>query len=372
MKTMTDTLIIGGGLSGLYAAHLLEQQGQDYVLFEARDRFGGRIVSASLNNDNQGQVDLGPSWYWPNINPQLGALIDALNISTYKQFSHGHYLVDKMRGAPPQAINIGYDIMPDTFRLQGGMQMLVNGLLDKLPSKNGLLNTQVTAVSKQTDDTYAVEYKHNGDVGTLMAKHIVFAMPLRLVSQNITFHPALDPALKKAFDSTDTWMAAHAKAVLIYETPFWREMGFSGSVNSNVGPLVEIHDASPEINGKPEYGAIMGFMGINGSARKTAGDETLKKLILQQAVRLFGQAAQHPISIEYVDWYQEPFTATKEDIASSHGVYGIKTKDMSHPNIVFAGTEASRNYGGYLEGALDAANTAVSKLVSPNAALSSC
>jgi len=40
--------IVGAGLSGLYAAYLLEQQGiKDYVLLEARDSIGGRIASAS-------------------------------------------------------------------------------------------------------------------------------------------------------------------------------------------------------------------------------------------------------------------------------------------------------------------------------------
>ena len=34
--------IVGGGLSGLYAAFLLEQQGiNDYILLEARSSFGG-------------------------------------------------------------------------------------------------------------------------------------------------------------------------------------------------------------------------------------------------------------------------------------------------------------------------------------------
>ena len=37
--------IIGGGISGLYAAYLLESQGiSDYVLFEARERLGGRAL----------------------------------------------------------------------------------------------------------------------------------------------------------------------------------------------------------------------------------------------------------------------------------------------------------------------------------------
>ena len=40
--------IVGGGLSGLYAAYLLEQKGiRDCVLLEARGVLGGRIVSAS-------------------------------------------------------------------------------------------------------------------------------------------------------------------------------------------------------------------------------------------------------------------------------------------------------------------------------------
>ena len=43
----TRIAIVGAGLSGLYAAYLLEQQGiTDYVLLEARDTLGGRIASA--------------------------------------------------------------------------------------------------------------------------------------------------------------------------------------------------------------------------------------------------------------------------------------------------------------------------------------
>jgi len=40
-----DTIIIGGGLSGLYAAYLLYQENKSFVLLEARERVGGRILS---------------------------------------------------------------------------------------------------------------------------------------------------------------------------------------------------------------------------------------------------------------------------------------------------------------------------------------
>ena len=41
----TDIAIIGGGLSGLALARHLARDGCDFQLFEARNRFGGRIHS---------------------------------------------------------------------------------------------------------------------------------------------------------------------------------------------------------------------------------------------------------------------------------------------------------------------------------------
>ena len=42
--------IIGGGLSGLYAAYLLELRGfANYQIFEARSRLGGRIDGFKLS-----------------------------------------------------------------------------------------------------------------------------------------------------------------------------------------------------------------------------------------------------------------------------------------------------------------------------------
>lgn len=42
-----SAVIIGAGISGLYAATLLEKAGVDYVILEARDRTGGRVLSGS-------------------------------------------------------------------------------------------------------------------------------------------------------------------------------------------------------------------------------------------------------------------------------------------------------------------------------------
>lgn len=58
---MTSHAVIGGGVSGLAAARALARAGAAHVtVFEAADRFGGRILTADLG---AGPVDLGPDQF---------------------------------------------------------------------------------------------------------------------------------------------------------------------------------------------------------------------------------------------------------------------------------------------------------------------
>lgn len=61
----TEVLIIGGSLSGLHTAYELQKRGVNFLLVEARDRLGGRVLFHNESNSeydpNQPAFDLGPS-----------------------------------------------------------------------------------------------------------------------------------------------------------------------------------------------------------------------------------------------------------------------------------------------------------------------
>ncbi|MBV1701975.1 MAG: NAD(P)-binding protein [Hyphomicrobiales bacterium] len=80
--TKTQVAIVGGGLAGVYAAHLLHRSGIDFVLFEARDRLGGRILTVdATGRPAEDGFDLGPSWFWPDLQPAIGRLIGELGVN---------------------------------------------------------------------------------------------------------------------------------------------------------------------------------------------------------------------------------------------------------------------------------------------------
>ena len=88
--TQTQVAIIGGGLAGLHAAHLLHRAGISFQLFEARDRLGGRILTVDeAGRADEDGFDLGPSWFWPDMQPGLGDLVDELSLGTFAQHTWG-------------------------------------------------------------------------------------------------------------------------------------------------------------------------------------------------------------------------------------------------------------------------------------------
>jgi len=79
--TKTKVVVIGGGISGLAAARLLQQHGIDVVVLEARDRVGGRTYT--VNDPAYRWVDIGGAYIGPTQR-RVARLANQLGIQFYK------------------------------------------------------------------------------------------------------------------------------------------------------------------------------------------------------------------------------------------------------------------------------------------------
>ncbi len=366
---MLDVAVIGGGLAGLSLALQLQAMGCRYAVFEAGNRFGGRILSRPPPGDSADDVggfraDLGPSWIWPNDQPRLAEFIDAYRLAVYPQWLCGRSLYHNNRLAAPQPF-VDHATYASARRLAGGSYRLIEALTARLPADRLHLNRCLLAVSDRGDHV-ALQFRQPSSAGEVRAKRVVLAMPPRLLAERMVFDPPLAPRLKQAMADTPTWMAGHAKAVICYRRAFWRDAGWSGSALSDYQGAVlgEVFDVC-SADGK--RAALSGFFALPASLRGRYRDD-LEAMALAQLVGLFGAEAARPEAVLIQDWSDEPFTATAADASSQpvHPQYGHRWLQLDHWNdkLYFCGTETSAEHGGYLEGALASAQR-VARTISP-------
>ena len=349
-----DTIIIGAGLSGIYAAFLLAEKGEPFIVLEARDRVGGGILCPAYNGYT---ADLGPSWYWPEINPRIAGLVEMLGLTGYPQYDAGNGRFQTMDGRVQTISRCPME--PESWRISGGMITLVNGLLKTIPQDAVRLNQPVCEIERKTNHAIVnVGKPGQSPCCRYQASRIILALPPRLAAATILFTPDLSRELTQAMLRTSTWMAGQAKFFALYNSAGWRNAGFSGQAFSQSGPLGEIHDGSNHICGP--FG-LTGFVGIHAAQRRNK--QAVIQATLQQLHHLYGHRADAPTTVFYTEWAMERYTATEYDQRAAHD------HPRFHPPsghaciwdgiLCFAGSETSDVFGGYLEGALASAERSV-------------
>lgn len=344
-----DVVIVGGGLSGLALLEGLLAAGVDAHLFEARSRFGGRVLTERVGG---AALDLGPSWFWPS-QPRMAALVERLGLDAFEQHARGDLVFEDASGVRRVP---GLAPMAGALRVRGGMGAIVDGIVGGLPTERLHADAAVASIGSDGTLTLASGIRPR-------AARIILALPPRIAAE-LVFDPPLDPALRQAMEAVPTWMAGHAKLVATYPAPFWRRSGLSGDAMSRVGPLAEVHDAAPMDGSR---GALFGFVGLTAAAR--AGREPeIQRAAVHQFVRLFGAEAAEPTAVRLVDWSTDAATATAADgdAPAGHPRY----RPLPQPGeawadcLIFAGTEQGAANGGLLEGALEAADAVLRDLTS--------
>jgi monoamine oxidase len=356
-------LVVGGGLAGLTAARLLHQAGIDFLVLEARDRLGGRVLSADASGQaSDDGFDLGPSWFWPGMQPAMSKLVGDLGLLFFPQSGDGDVVFQRVSREAPQRYR-GMRQEPQSMRFTGGTGAIISALASGLSKAKIRLGAQVTHVALNRPEIEVRFVEADDAEQSVNATHVLFALPPRLLEATISFSPALDAATARHWRDTPTWMAPHAKFFALYDRPFWREAGLSGTAQSMVGPLIEIHDATTA-SGKA---ALFGFVGIPAKQRAALGTDDIVTACVKQLAQLFGPQAKTPRATLFKDWATDPLTATADDWqAGDHPV------PSSQPwvdgewmgRISLAGSETSQSEPGYLAGAVEAAERAVADITS--------
>jgi monoamine oxidase len=163
-------------------------------------------------------------------------------------------------------------------------------------------------------------------------------------------------------------MGAVIKVNVVYESPWWRDAGFSGLVVDLDGPVGFCADNSSPDNG---LGVLAGFFA--GDAARTWSDAALgvgaqerrRAAWTEQATRWFDARAAHQLAYHDCDWTSEPYARGGYSGVMRPGAWAEAGPGLLRPvgPLHWASAETGAEWTGYVEGALEAGERAAAEVV---------
>lgn len=227
-------------------------------------------------------------------------------------------------------------------RVVGGMGQLTDHLADKCWESIhlGTVATRVDYGPERATVTCA-------DGQRFDARRVLIALPPWL-AVGLEYQPPLPSWRTELVLALDP--GAVIKAVVVYDTPWWRSTGLSGQMSVDDGPVRFTFDVSDDTG----PGLITGFFAddeaLAWSQRSVAERE---QAFVDALVRVLGpRAAAHRAYLEH-DWYADEYTAGADAPHFSPGVWRVQGPQVGEPldALRFAGAEYPERNNGYLEGA---------------------
>lgn len=240
-------------------------------------------------------------------------------------------------------------------RIEGGMQALGEKIASEFIN-HILFNHAVREVEK-TIGGFCVK----GDGFEIQAKKVIMAIPPPL-AREIQFIPKLSETKMGLLYQLE--MGKVGKCFMVFQTPFWRNEGFSGQVFADENsPFQSIFDSSPKDG---EYGVILGFTIADRADDFFRHDKKKREALMsEKLISYFGDQAKNTL-------FYEDFTMTDE--AWSKGCYAAlypkaawtkfeNALSISQNDLIWAGTETSSEWFGYIEGAVRAGERAAHEAI---------
>ncbi|MGI8460290.1 MAG: flavin monoamine oxidase family protein [Solirubrobacterales bacterium] len=196
--------------------------------------------------------------------------------------------------------------------------------------------------------------------GRWRAKRVIVAVPPAIVGQ-IAFGPPLPPLRAQLLQRVP--MGSVIKCMAVYDEPFWRAEGLSGSATSDTGPIKLTFDNTPP-DGSP--GVLLGFFeGLEARQFAEASEAERRDAALGSFERFFGAKARQ--AREYIDmnWIAEPWSRGCYTGYTPPGVLTGFAASLREPvgPIHWAGTEMATVWNGYMDGAIESGQRAATEVL---------
>ena len=253
-------------------------------------------------------------------------------------------------------------------RFHGGSQRIALLMAEELGAERLRLGAPVRQIEHGAAGVVLHADGPDGELGGLAvrARRAIVAIPPTLAGR-----VAYDPPLPARRDQLTQRMPQGTviKTMAIYETPFWRQEGFSGQATSDVGPARVVFDNSPP-DGSP--GVLLGFLEGRLARQWGARDAVERReAILTGHARLFGARAARPERFIERVWAEEEWTRGCYGCLMTPGgwtEYGRALRAPIGP-IHWAGAETATVWNGYMDGAVQSGERAAAETYAAIASL---
>jgi len=337
---MYDVIIVGTGLSGLVAAQQLQQYGKKILVLEAQPHIGGRIQTYTGINGTP--MEMGATWLGKK-HTYLRQLLTQSGITLFEQWQGGDAIIEAQGTLEKYA-------MPPAepyYRITGGSSSIIQYLANFIGPTTIHTNAAVNAI--EWKDDYLQVICNNGHSYT--SSSVIMAIPPQVAAKTITFQPALPNHLVQVMQHTQTWMAGSIKFALAYTTPFWKQAFNISTIYSDKGPATEMYDHT---DATEQHFALKGFL---LPQLNKATPLQRKECVAQQFQRYFGTMANS--FIQYTDyvWCNNWVGCGEEQnhlLPHQNNGHYLYTKGYMNERLFWAGTETAQQFGGYMDGAVEA------------------
>lgn len=416
-----DAIVVGAGLSGLVAARRLADAGRDVIVLEARDRVGGRTLTARVAG---AEVDVGGQWMSVG-QPRLEALAAALGVASYAQLRDGEAVVALPEARPPgilralagrrwmrrfeRMIAASLDAPPQRAQWDGTTlgAWLERSLRDADLRTRIAFHAELTFAASPADLSlyyYLATVARTGGLGgpaehaeggrerrfvggaQALSRRLAAGLDVRLGAPVTSITD--DGAIVRAGDHVarrlilavpphlahriDVPLAPTArryaeasraggvvKVIAAYDTAFWQDDGRSGEAYATGLIRATVDLSQPD--GQP---ALLAFVVGDAAAGWARDPDGHRAAAIAQLARLFGDRAATPVDVIVHDWCTDPWSAGCVAGLPPGVLSSGATWRGAHGRVHLAGTETAQAWPGYLEGAIEAGERAAAEVLS--------